>query len=99
MFYTGELFPLINNLRIRSQLEAKILQLNIIIPSLETFYANMLFMTIRAKIFLKYLLLPLRKPRNKRKPIIYERLKRNWLVSRVPIVKTEDSSFLALEYR
>lgn len=81
MFADGTLFSQVSNPNWRDGMLRKILSLDVIIPSLETFHHNMIYLSIGMKILRGYLLDPLTNQPKKPKldePTTYQRMISGW---------------------
>ncbi|KAK7591923.1 hypothetical protein V3481_006560 [Fusarium oxysporum f. sp. vasinfectum] len=81
MFNEGLLFEGLKDLDLREQVRKRVLSVQVIIPSMETFHENMKYISIGAKILRKYLMeTPIRVPGEPRQPklTVFESLASCW---------------------
>ncbi|KAL7757083.1 hypothetical protein ACKLNR_014076 [Fusarium oxysporum f. sp. zingiberi] len=81
MFNEGLLFEGLKDLDLREQVRKRVLSVQVIIPSMETFHENMKYISIGAKILRKYLMeTPIRVPGEPRQPklTVFESLATCW---------------------
>ncbi|KAL6359123.1 hypothetical protein LRP88_09323 [Fusarium phalaenopsidis] len=87
MFDDGTLLRGIEDLDVRDRVRQRILSLQVIIPSIETFHENMKFFSIGAKILRKYLM---EAPTSRKgKPTLFESLSSKWNGAAVQYVECE----------
>ncbi|TVY67253.1 hypothetical protein Focb16_v009839 [Fusarium oxysporum f. sp. cubense] len=81
MFNEGLLFEGLKDLDLREQVRRRVLSVQVIIPSMETFHENMKYISIGAKILRKYLMeTPIRVPGEPKQPnlTVFESLASCW---------------------
>ena len=92
MFDQGTLFESIKDLDLRDRIRHRVLSVQIIIPSVETFHENMKYVLMGAKILRRYLVEVPTCKRNK--PTLFESLASKWKNPGAQYVEYEDGKFL-----
>ncbi|KAJ4307304.1 hypothetical protein N0V88_000687 [Collariella sp. IMI 366227] len=99
LFDNGTLFPGVIDPSDRDMLRRNVLSLDTVIPSFETFQANMHYIGFAAKILIRHVIdeLPLCKSSKTRSPTIFEVLSSNWTAPEVVKVEFDDFDMREIE--
>lgn len=102
MFSEGTVFPKLTDLDLRRRVQERILSLDIIIPSVETFHENMKYLMIGARIIRRYLLNDEEPQKagpgdvDARRRSLFERLSEDWTAPPVQYLEVDIGKFAPL---
>lgn len=94
MLDNREVFEEVTDSGMREQLKLKVLSLNVLIPSVETFHENMKFFSIGAKILCKYIMDD--PPKGRTRATLFQNLSAKWTRPAVSYMETSDDCLMPL---